>query len=363
MSVQTTSLSDYLQASRKECTTQTSERFENSEGPFSAHLSLSDNRYSIIATLHADAHTRIYQVRDAVLGRVLALKHIDRSHSGRSAYFRRMKERTALNHANILRIYDIDEQRGQIAMEYVAGWNLREVLRLKGTLSIDVALYIAIQLVNGLRHAHVHGIIHHAVMPEHVLLTRQCAVKIIAFRTPGSLRKHQPELDEHAAYMPPEWFSRKELTTASNVYSFGIMVYEMLHGASPFSFQQITAAVQGHQPLLLDEAALPSGLAPILQRCVEVDATRRESDIRAIGEELIAWYMQCQTCTSAEEHLKTYTDFLLMAWADGKISTEEAVFLAQKRAELGVSESAARAAERAVKHELAQLFRQEDARY
>lgn len=357
MTTQATSRPAYLQASQQAWTTQTAQRPEPSDISCSDQLTRSESRYTILKTLHDDTHARIYQVRDAVLGRILALKQIDLAVPGRAAYFRRMKACAALNHANIARIYDLDEQQAQVAMEFVDGWNLRAVLRVKRSLSLDVALYVAIQLVNGLRHAHAHKVVHHALMPEHVLLTRRGGVKIIAFRTFGaSSRKHQPEHDHRTVYLPPEWFTCKKLTTASNVYSFGVIVYEMLSGARPFAPEQLMAACDGYRTLVLDEAMLPPGLCPILQQCVEVDMTRRESDIRAIGAQLIDWYTQCQPCKSEQEHLKAYQDFLLMAWADGKISAEEATFLEQKRAELGISELAAQTAEHAVKQELAQVF-------
>jgi serine/threonine protein kinase len=353
-----TSLSDYLKASQQEWTTQFPEVPSHQEPSQYQHLSLPDERYSIIGVIHENAYSRIYRVCDTLLGRILAVKQIDPSFQGRAKYLRQMKERTSLNHPNILRIYDIDEQQGQVTMEYVPGRNLREILRIRGPLTLDVAMYIAAQLVSGLHHAHMHNVMHHALVPEHVLLTRRCDVKIIAFRTPdSSLQRQQPYLTEFANYMPPEWFSRKPLTVASNIYSFGILVYEMLVGEPPFSYQQITHALQDHSALLLDETLLPADLTTIFQRCLHIDPVKRDRAIHPVGEHLITWYTQCQLCKAGQNSLTTYKDFLLMAWADGKITQEEAVFLMHKRQELGISEDVAQRAEGEVKQELAQLMR------
>lgn len=353
------SLPDYLKASQQEWTTQFPEISPHQDAFQDQHLfSLPDDRYNIVDVIHEDAYSRIYRVRDALLGRMLAIKQIDPSYRERAKYLRQMKERTSLNHPNILRIYDIDEQQGQVTMEYVPGRNLREIVGMRGALALDVVMYIAAQLVSGLHYAHLHNVVHHALIPEHVLLTRRCDVKIIAFRTPDVfLQRHQARLTEFANYMPPEWFDQKPLTVASNVYSFGVLVYEMLVGKPPFSYQHIPHALQEHRALLLDETILPPDLAPILQRCLHLDPAQRYRAIHIAGEHLIAWYTQCQLCKTSQDSVTTYKDFLLMAWADGKITQEEAAFLMHKRQELGIAEDAAQQAESEVKQELTHLMR------
>ena len=240
-------------------------------------------------------------------------------------------------------------------MEYVQGRNLREILRIKGTLALDITMYIAIQLVNGLRHAHKRNIIHHALMPEHLLLTKQCHLKIIAFRTPHAFTRG--EQTPYAFYMPPELFHQNKLTRASNIYSFGVIVYEMLSGRTPFSPEQIKTAIDEGTPLCIDDTSLPSGFAEILQQCLAIDSAKRDSDIRTIGESLIRWYNQQQHENTRDENLDTYKDFLMMAWADGKITEEEAQFLAHKQQELYIPDDVAQHAEAEVKQELEQLMR------
>lgn len=317
-----------------------------------------EDRYQILETIRERAQSRIYKVRDRLLGRTIVLKQLDKTYPDRDSYLRQMKERTALDHPNILKIYDIDEKQGYIAMEYVQGHDLRHTLRLKGALTHDMLIYIAVQLVNGLHQAHTNGIIHHALIPEHILLTRQCALKIIAFRAPDSFMRLQKIDDPYTYfYVPPELFRQKKLTMASNIYSFGVILYEMFTGRPPFSLKQIKTFIEQHEALRYDESLLPPGIHPIIHRCLAVSPEQRYPAIRIIGEALIHWYEQRKQAKTHNERVKTYKDFLLMAWADGKITEEEASFLSHKRKELNITDLEAQEAEVEVKQELEQILR------
>lgn len=316
-----------------------------------------EERYKILATLHEGRHTRIYRVRDTLLDRTIALKQINAQYPDRTAYLQQMKERTVLDHPNILRIYDIDEQQGQITMEYVEGQNLRQILRLKGALTPKMTTYIAIQLINGLHQAHSKGIIHHALTPEHILLTKQCRLKIIAFRAPDSFMRLQKTDDPYKyLYIPPELFRGQTLTAASNIYSFGVIVYEMLVGHSPFRLQQIKAFVHHEQPLQYDETLLPSEIQRLIQRCLTSTPEQRYPNMRTIGEELLVWYHGFEHQEAHSDDIAAYKDYLLMAWADGNITPQEADFLSHKREELHISATESRQAEEEVKQELQALL-------
>jgi hypothetical protein len=325
--------------------------------PEVTHSISAEDRYQILATIYEGAYARIYKVQDTLLGRTIALKHIDPSYPDREAYFRQMKALVVLDHPNILRIYDLDEQRGQITMEYLEGYNLRYLLQCRGALAPDMVMYIAIQLINGLHQAHTHGIVHQALTPEHLLLTRQCALKITDFLTADSFIQLQT-LDEPytAPYIPPEVARRKELTVVSNVYSCGVILYEMLTGHPPFTLKQIKTLIAQNTALPLDESLLPQGVAAILRHCLAMLPERRYSAIRTVGEALIRWYQKGKQAKTHGENVTTYKDFLLMAWADGKITEEEATFLSHKRKELNITEIEAQCVEEEVKQELKCLF-------
>ncbi len=317
-----------------------------------------EDRYEILATIHEGKHSRIYRVRDKLLGRTIALKQIDHHYPDRTAYLQQMKERTGLDHSNILRIYDIDEKQGQIAMEHVEGRDLRYTLQMKGALAPKMVIYIATQLINGLHQAHIHDIIHHTLTPEHILLTRQCKLKITAFRAPDSFMRLQKTDDPYKyLYIPPELFQEGQLTVASNVYSFGIILYEMLIGKTPLRLQQIKAFIHHHKELTYEESPLPPGIQPIVQRCLTISPQQRYQNIRSVGEELVNWFKGRQREEAHDEDIATYKDYLLMAWADGRITQEEAAFLAHRRQELHITDPEAKTAEAEVKQELKELLR------
>ncbi len=316
------------------------------------------DRYEILETIHKGEHSRIYRVKDKLLGRIIALKQIDHDYPDRTAYLQQMKERTALDHPNILRIYDIDEQQGQIAMEYVEGHDLRYTLRMKGALAPKMIIYIATQLINGLHQGHIHDIVHHTLTPEHILLTRQCRLKITAFRAPDSFMRLRKTDDPYKyLYIPPELFQKVSLTIASNIYSFGIILYEMFIGKTPFRLQELKAFVHQHKALTYDESPLLPGLQPIVRRCLASSPEQRYPNIRSIGEELIDWHNTYKRKEAHDDDISTYKDYLLMAWADGKITKQEAAFLAHKRQELHITGEETKAAEAEIKQELKELLR------
>ncbi len=317
-----------------------------------------EDRYEILETLHKGVYSRVYRVRDRLLGRLVALKQIDRHYPDREAYLHQMKERTAVTHPNVLQIYDIDEKLGQITMEYVKGQDLRQTLRLKGALAPKIALHITIQIVNGLHQAHTHDIIHHALTPEHLLLNRRCHLKMTAFRAPDSFMHLQKTDDPYKyLYIPPELFQDQKLQFSSNIYSLGVILYEMLIGKTPFRLSRIKAFVNKKQPLEYDETGLPPGIEPIVRCCLALSAQERYPDTHSVGEALIAWYKRFQGNEAHDQDIVTYKDYLLMAWADGKITQEEADFLTHKRKELHITGEEARYAEVEVKQELEELLK------
>lgn len=354
-----TPLSEFLTVSQKEWSAEQEHDSEVAGHPAKDRASIlpEEERYQILGTIHEGRKSKIYQARDNLLGRVIALKQLDNDYSNRETYLRQMRECILLEHPNILRIYDIHERKGQIAMEYVLGRDLRSTLHLKGALAHDMAVYIAIQLVNGLHQAHSSDIIHHALTPEHILLTRQSTVKIVAFRAPDSFMRFQ-EIENlyNALYIPPEIFHRRQLTVASNIFSFGVILYEMFAGVPPFPPEVIKTWHQHGGVFDYDETPLPGGLSPVIRRCLAKARDQRYTTIRTVGELMIRWYEQSKPAKTHDENMEAYRDFLLMAWADGKLTEEEMAFLGYKRKELEISESEARQAEIEIKKELQQML-------
>ncbi len=332
---------------------------QGTSGAAAATAAISEkDRYEIVMTVYEGKHSRIYRVQDKLLGRIIALKQIDCDYPDRPRYLQHMKERTALDHPNILRIYDIDEHQGHIAMEYIEGRDLRYALRFKKEMVPKIIMHIAIQIINGLHHAHLNRIVHHALTPEHILLNRQYHLKLIAFRALDSfVHIHDPEDLYKYLYMPPELLQNRTITVVSNIYSFGVILYEMLVGRTPFRLSQIKAFMQ-HQtaPLTYDESPLPVEIQPILRSCLAMAPEQRYPNIHSVGEALIQWFKTYQRDEAHDDDIAAYRDYLLMAWADGKLTEQEALFLAHKRQELHITDQEAETAELQVKQEIKDLL-------
>ncbi|GAK52046.1 hypothetical protein U14_03293 [Candidatus Moduliflexus flocculans] len=320
-------------------------------------VNIAEDRYEMLATIHDTAVARIYQVRDRVLGRIIAMKQVNPRLEDHKAYLQQLKDRAQSDHPNIARIYDIDERQGQVTMEFVDGTDLWRAMQAKGAFALKSAMFVAVQLINGLHYAHQRQIIHHALIPEHILLTKQGQVKLLGFRALDSFVRLQKTDPPHKLmHVPPELLLQGHVSVTANVYSFGVILYEMITGKPPFSLQQLQAFFRQHAPLQFDAGILPPGLAPILSRCLAVEPDSRFPNLRVVGETLLAWFQGHDAHGEHAGELASYKDFLLMAWADGTITPQEAAFLAQKREELHITDAEARAAETEARQELKALL-------
>ena len=325
-------------------------------------VGVAEDRYEMLATIHDAVHARIYQVRDRVLGRVIAMKQVNPRLDDHRTYLRQIKERATPEHPNIARIYDVDERQGQVTMECVEGCDLRRTMRAKGAFALKSALFVAVQIINALHHAHQRQVVHHALMPEHILVTKQGQVKLIGFRALDSfLRLQKTDPPQKLTYVPPELFQQGHLSVAANVYSFGVILHEMITGKPPFSLQQIQAFLLQHAPLRYDESALPPGFAPMLNRCLAIEPDRRFPHLREAGEALLAWFQAQDKHEGHADELASFKDFLLMAWADGDMTPQEAAFLAQKRQELHITDAEAHIVEIEARQELKALLETDQA--
>src|SRR5687768_7218665 len=196
----------------------------------------------------------VYRARDPRLGREIAIKILQDRFAGNREYLNRFEQEaraaSALNHPNIITIYEIDEMDGVpfIAMELVEGTRLRDVLK-GGQVSVRKLLSIAAQMAEGLAVAHERGIVHRDLKPENVMITPDGRVKILDFglarlrHEPTSPDESTSELLTHvdgrvigtAGYMSPEQASGNAVDFRSDQFSFGAIVYEMATGRRPFA--------------------------------------------------------------------------------------------------------------------------------
>jgi Tol biopolymer transport system component len=273
--------------------------------------------YQITAAIGAGGMGEVYRGRDAALNRDVAIKVLPAAMAsdadGLARFKREAQVLASLNHPNIAHVYGFEGATlpdGStvhfLAMEMVEGEDLAERLR-RGAIPVDEAIAIAKQIADGLEEAHERGIIHRDLKPANVKVTPDGKVKILDFglakamegdpstSAANSQMSHSPTMSRHmteagmimgtAAYMSPEQARGKTLDKRADIWSFGVVLFEMLSGERLFigeTVSDVLAAVltRDPDPRRLP-AATPGPIRRLIQRCLERDAKKR---LRDIGE-------------------------------------------------------------------------------
>ncbi|MGH2977322.1 MAG: Stk1 family PASTA domain-containing Ser/Thr kinase [Gaiellaceae bacterium] len=204
---------------------------------------LFDGRYRIMRKLGAGGMADVYLAEDQELGRRVAIKILNGRHANDDQFIERFrreaKNAAALNHPNIVSIYDRGEAEDTyyIAMEFLDGRSLKELIVGHGAAPVKVAIEYARQILSALRFAHRHGIVHRDIKPHNVLVDGEGRVKVTDF---GIARAGTSQMTETgsivgtAQYLSPEQARGGEIDQRSDLYSLGIVLYELLTGKTPF---------------------------------------------------------------------------------------------------------------------------------
>ena len=203
-----------------------------------------NDRYEIIKTIGEGGMANVYLANDTILDRKVAIKVLRGDLSNDEKFIRRFQREALsvsnLSHPNIVEVYDVGEEDGQyyIVMEYIEGKTLKQLLKKRETLTLPEVIDIMLQLTDGLAHAHESYIIHRDIKPQNIMILDNGLVKITDFGIAMALNATQLTQTNSVMgsvhYLPPEQANGKSATVKSDIYSLGILMYELIIGSVPF---------------------------------------------------------------------------------------------------------------------------------
>jgi formylglycine-generating enzyme required for sulfatase activity/dienelactone hydrolase len=275
------------------------------------------SHYRILDQLGAGGMGVVYKAHDTRLDRLVALKfpppHLSADPAEKHRFVQEARAASALDHPNIGVVYDIDETPdGQlfIAMAYYEGATLKD--KIAGGVSMGEAVEIARQIAQGLAKAHEHGIVHRDIKPGNVILTTGGVAKIIDFglaKLTGATVTLEGTTKGTVGYMSPEQALGKPVDHRTDLWSLGVVLYEMLSGQRPFDQQSQAAllhaiAYEAPKPLREVCPQAPEEVAHIVERALQKDREKRYSSAAEMARDLAAYQASVSAPVVAPPRLK-----------------------------------------------------------
>jgi predicted ATPase/tRNA A-37 threonylcarbamoyl transferase component Bud32 len=246
-------------------------------------------KYEILEEIGKGGMGVVYKAKDTKLDRIVALKflpaELTQDVEFRERFIQEAKTAAALNHPSISIVHEIDEDEGQtfIAMEYIGGKSLKEKIK-SGLLTLDQAVDIAAQVASGLREAHARGIVHRDIKPANIMLTEKGRAKIVDFgiaKLAGKMGITRAGATiGTVAYMSPEQAKGEEVDPRSDIWSLGMVLYEMLTGQLPFKGnhdQSVIYSILNADPRPPKELRedLPDSMNALIERTLQKNPSDR----------------------------------------------------------------------------------------
>ncbi len=259
------------------------------------------DRYQLIKNIGEGGMANVYLAYDTILDRNVAVKILRGDLANDEKFVRRFQREalaaSSLSNPNIVEVYDVGEDNGEyyIVMEYIEGKHLKQLLKKRGKLTVTEAVDIVLQITDGLSVAHDSYIIHRDIKPQNIMILENGLVKITDFGIAMAMNSTQLTQTNSVMgsvhYLPPEQASGKGATLQSDIYSIGILFYELLTGKLPFKGENAVEIALKHLkeplPSIRDEVPnIPQSVENIIIKATAKNPKNRYSDAREMHEDL-----------------------------------------------------------------------------
>jgi beta-lactam-binding protein with PASTA domain/predicted Ser/Thr protein kinase len=254
-----------------------------------------DDRYEVVRKLGSGGFADVYLANDRLLGRQVALKVLSSRYAHDEQFVERFRREASsaagLNHPNIVQIYDRGEAEGTyyIAMEYLEGRSLKEVIVKYAPLSSELLVSVAVQILEALRFAHRRDVIHRDIKPQNIIIDNDGRVKVtdfgIARAGSASTMTEAGSILGTAHYFSPEQAQGQPVEAASDLYSLGVVMYEMATGGLPFDGENPVSIAMKH---VHDPPAAPRSINPLIPENLEAVI------LRSLGKRPVDRYLTAQ---------------------------------------------------------------------
>ena len=266
-----------------------------------------NNRYKIIEKLGSGGTSIVYRGQDLLLNRMVTVKILREEYASNADFVRRFRHEAqavaSLSHSNIVAVYDVgfEENMHYIVMEFVEGESLKEYIRRKGAIPVPEACNIITQILAGVQHAHEHGIIHRDLKSHNILLSKDGRAKVTDFGIAVGMSdvtrtyNTSSRIMGSVHYISPEQVQGQAVTEKSDIYSVGVIFYEMLTGRLPFLGETpISIAMQHVQGELIlphqINPKVPMGISYVVMRAMRKNPDARYDSAEDMAKAVRAAY-------------------------------------------------------------------------